>query len=247
MATVPALPEEQELTKGFADVAAVLDDHVKTLRLMEDGPLKASLALEYSHEAKRYLDAVDNSELKIHVGRLYEAHRRASGWLKRLRAPGELSKKFFDDVRSNWEVKRHRLIEEERRRKEQEANLLAAQQRKAEIIHLRRIGKETEAAARAAAPIVPVTVNVDPDMGKPEGEVMVEVWQPKRDESDNIVFSDLTAYLTWIAANPAMQYLVDHKYGKLKKLLTDNRGLIQPPGMEIEHKWEPRTRRERDD
>ena len=247
MPTVPALPEEQEFTKGFADVAATLDGYVKELRGMEDGPLKASIALQYSHEAKRYLDAVDNSELKIHVGRLFQEHRRASGWLKRLRAPGELSKKYFDDIRSDWESKRRRLIEEERRKKEEQANLFAAKQRKAEITHLRSIGKETEAAARAAAPIVPVTVNVDPDMGKPEGEVMVEVWQPKKDESGNIVFSDLTAYLSWIAANPAMQYLVDHKYGKLQKLLTDNRGLIQPPGMEIEHKFEPRTRRESDE
>jgi predicted DNA-binding WGR domain protein len=247
MATVPALPDESEFTKGFADVAATLDSYVKTLRGMEDGPLKASIALQYAKEAQRYLDAVDNSELKAHVSRLYQEHRRASGWLKRVRAPGEVSKKYFDDTRSNWESKRHRLIEEERRKKEQEANLFAAQQRKAEIVHLRKIGKTAEAEARAAAPIVPITVNVDPDMGKPEGEVMVEVWQPQRDESGNIVFSDLTAYLTWIAANPAMQYLIDHKYGKLKKLLTDNRGLIQPPGMEIEHKFEPRTRRESDE
>lgn len=247
MATVPALPEEQELTKGFADVAGILDDHVKTLRGMEDGPLKASLALEYSHEAKRYLDAVDNSELKIHVGRLHEAHRRASGWLKRLRAPGELSKKFFDDVRSNWEVKRHRLIEEERRKKEDEANLLAAQQRKAEVVHLRRIGKEAEAAARASAPIVPITVNVDPDMGKPQGEVMLEVWVPKRDENGKFVFSDRKAYRIWIAEHPEFDYLVEDQYGKMKQLLTANHGIVQPPGLEIERKFEPRTRRESDE
>jgi hypothetical protein len=40
---------------------------------------------------------------------------------------------------------------------------------------------------------------------------------------------------------------MEHKYGKLKKLLTDNRGLMQPPGLLIEHKFEPRTRSANDE
>jgi hypothetical protein len=246
MATVPALPDESEFTRGFADIAGTLDSYEKTLRGMESGTLKASIALEYAQEAKRYLDAVDNSELKIHVGRLYQEHRRASGWLKRLRAPGELLLKYCNDIRGDWEVERRRRRDEEVRKREEQANLFAASQRKAEVIHLRKIGKEAEADVRAAAAIVPITVNVDPDLGKPVGEIMVEVWQPKRDEHGDIVFSDETAYRVWNAANPALHFLMGHNYGKLKKWLTDNNGLMQPPGLEIEHKFEPRTRSEPD-
>jgi hypothetical protein len=44
-----------------------------------------------------------------------------------------------------------------------------------------------------------------------------------------------------------MHHLVKPQYAKLKKLLTDNRGLLQPPGLVIEHKFELRTRMESDD
>lgn len=242
MATEVVELDEQELTKGFADAAALFDGYVKRLRAMEDGPMKTALALEYSQEAKRYLDAVKNSELRDHVTRLHQEHQRASKWLKRVLAPGELCLKYCVDIRRRAEITRQAMIEESRREKERQANLFQEKQRQAEIEHLRELGKEQEAETRAKAPIIPITVNVDRNAGKPAGESTTEVWRPKRDDNGEIVFSDLCSYLAWLVGNPALYYFIKHQYGPIKKWLTDNRGLMQPPGMEIEHTFEPRTK-----
>jgi hypothetical protein len=239
--------DAQEIYKRFEQALLQLTEYSSTLRAMEIGPLKASVALEYAREAKKYIELVEGSELKTQSQRLFEAHRYWSRVLTRTKKPAEILLKYCNDFRSDWEVERRRRVESERHKREQQAKLFSEKQRDAEVEHLKEIGKTQEAEAKAAAPILPVTVNIDPDMGKPEGEVMVEVWQPKRDESGNIVFSDICSYLAWIAGNPPMYHLIKHEYGKLKKLLTDNRGMLQPPGLEIEHKFEPRTRRENDE
>jgi hypothetical protein len=231
----------------FEDVWQTLDRRYMALRAMEMGPLKAAIALEYSRDLKAYLDSVDASPLAEQKRRLHEAHKYASGVFNRARKRAEIFLKYCYDVRSDYEIGRRRAVEEERRKKEQQANLFAAQQREAELEHLRKIGKTAEAEAQAVMPLPPVTIVVDADAGKPEGESLVEVWTPQRDEQGEIVFSDLTAYLTWVTSKPEMHYLVKHQYSKLKKLLTDNRGMIQPPGLVIEHKFEPRTLREADD
>jgi len=241
-----ALPEEdpQRLAKPFEIELAELIECGIELRGMRPGPLRANLALEYSQKAKRYLENVEASPLREHARRLHEAHRFVTNLLNRIRKPVEIVLKLCQDIRSDWEIERRRRLAVEQRRLEEEAARQAAAQREAEIEHLKDMGKHEEAELRADDPIVPKAVSVDPDVGKPEGEIMVEVWVPKRDDQGEIVFSDLSAYLRWLADTPAMQYLVSHKYAKLKKLLTDNRGTVQPPGLAIEHKFETRTRRE---
>jgi hypothetical protein len=238
--------DAQRLAKGFEDTLRQLNDYGVELRAMQPSALRASLALEYHHEAKRYLEAVEASELREQARRLHEAHRYATAILQRVRKPADTLITQCSSIRADWEIERRRRIEQERQKREQEATRLAQEQRRAEVAHLRVVGRSAEAESREKAPVVPVAVNVDPDAGKPVGESMVEVWVPKRDDQDEIVFTDLGAYLHWVADNPAMHYLVAHRYAKLKKFLTDNRGLVQPPGLAIEHKFEPRARTEPD-
>lgn len=252
--TLPAVLEQDPnaIAHSFHASAAELQKKYDELRAEKPGPIKAAMALELGQDAKRYLEEVDASEVNIQRRRLWESHRSWNKVYKVARSPGELSLKYSLDVRAEWEIERRRLRDEEQRKRELQANLDAAQQRAAEVEHLRAIGKEDEACAKEAAPIVPITVSVDPDLGKPAGEIMVEVWQPKRDENGNFVFrlevdDDEMAYRRWITENVAMWHLMDYEYGKTKRMLTDNRGMVQPPGLEIEHNFEPRTRREDDD
>jgi hypothetical protein len=231
----------------FEEIWLTLDARYTRLRAMVMGPLKAAIALEYAKELKGYLDALANSPLAEQKRRLYEAHKYASGVYNRASKRAEIFLKYCNDTRSDWEIVRRREVDELRRKKEQEEQASLFAQREAELEHLRKIGKVAEAEVKEAAPLPPVTVVVDADAGKPEGESLVEVWVPKRDEQGEIVFSDLTAYLVWVTSKPEMHYLVKHQFAKLKKLLTDNRGMIQPPGLVIEHKFEPRTLRESSD
>ena len=243
---VPAIPGEdpQRLAQPFQLELKELIECGVELRSMQPSLLRANLALEYSQRAKRYLDEVDSSPLREHARRLHEAHRFATALLNRVSKPAQQVLRLCMDVRSDCEIERRRRLEVARQALEAEAARVAAEQRKAEIEHLQEIGRTDEAEARAEEPVVARAVNLDPDQGKPEGEIMVEVWVPKRNDSGEIVFSDLSAYLKWLAETPAMQYLIAHRYAKLKKLLSDNRGTVQPPGLEIEHKLESRTKRE---
>jgi hypothetical protein len=239
--------DTQRLAKVFEDPRQLMAGYEAELREMPLGPLKANLAVEYAREAKRYLEAVENSELREHARDLHKAHSFATKILNRLEDPAKSLARYCSGSISDWEIERRRRIEAERRTREEEANRLAAEQRQAEVEHLKQIGRPDEATAKALAPVIPISVSVDPDAGKPEGASTVEVWVPKRDEDGQIVFSNLGAFLTWVAGRPEMHYLVEFKYGKLKKLLTDNRGMVQPPGLEIERKFEPRTRMEQSD
>jgi hypothetical protein len=235
--------DAQRFVQQFEQLWQGFDEKYAMLRNMRNGPGRAALALETSQELKDYLEAVDASPMEAQKRRLFEAHRYASDVVKRVRKRAEILFKFCSDVRSQCELERQRAIEDERRQREAQANLFAAQQRQAEIEHLKQIGKEKEAEVRAAAPVVPVTVNIDSDAGKPAGEIMIEVWVPKVDENKQFVFSDRSAYRHWIADHPEFDYLIEDKFGKVKKLLTDNHGLVQPPGLIIEQKYEPRTRK----
>lgn len=244
--TLPAVAEKDPnaLASTFAPDATDLKEKYDQLRAEPMGPMKAAMALEFAQDAKRYLEKVDASEINIQRKNLWDSHRVWNKVYKVARAPGELLLKYSLDERAGWEVIRRANIEKERQKREQQANLFATEQREAEVAHLREIGRDDEADIKAAAPIVAPPVSVDPDMGKPAGEIMVEVWQPELDESGEIVFDDICSYLAWIAGNPPMYHLIKHEYGKLKKLLTDNRGMLQPPGLKIVHKFEPRTRME---
>jgi hypothetical protein len=245
---LPTISEQDPnaIAQSFHPNVSDLTEKYDQLRSENTGPIKAAMALEFSLDAKRYLELVDASELRIQAKRLWDSHRTWNKVLKVARAPGEVLLKYCVDIRSEWEIIRRANIEKERQRREQEANLFATMQREAEVAHLRGIGRDQEAEAKAAAPITAVTVNVDPDLGKPAGEIMVEVWQPKRDENGDFVFEDEAAYRRWVTENVAMWHLMSHEYGKVKKLLSDNRGMLQPPGLVVEHKFEPRTRREPD-
>jgi len=246
MEQVPAILQEdpQQLAQPFDVDLRLLIDCGNELREMKPSLLRANLALEYSQKAKRFLEEVEASPLREHARRLHEAHRFSTTLLNRVSKPAQMVLRLCMDIRSDWEVERRRRVEAERRKLEAQAAHLAEEQRKAEVEHLQELGKPEEAEARAQEPLFAPPVAVDPDLGKPQGEIMVEVWVPKKDESGEIVFSDLSAYLRWLADTPAMHYLVAHKFAKLKKLLTDNRGTVQPPGLVIEHKFESRTRRE---
>jgi len=236
--------DPQRLAKPFEIDLKELIDCAIELRSMKPSALRANMAHEYAQRAKRFLDEVEASPLREHARRLHEAHRFATQLLNRVRKPVEMLQKLCSDIRSDWEVERRRRLEAGCRRLEDGAKRLAIEQRAAEVEHLKDMGKHEEAELRADDPIVPKAVSVDPDMGKPEGEVLVEVWIPERDERGEIVYSDFGAYLAWVAANPPMYHLVKSQFGKLKKLLTDNRGMLQPPGLKIEHKFETRTRAE---
>jgi hypothetical protein len=239
--------DTQRLAQTFDDPRRLMAAYEAELREMPLGALKANLAVEYQREAKRYLEAIKNSALHEQTRRLHEAHSYSSKMERRYEQPGESLSRYCSAAISDWEIERRRRIETERRTREEEANRLAAKQRQAEIEHLKEIGRPDDAAAKALAPVIPISVSIDPDAGKPDGASMVEVWVPKRDESGKLVFTDLGAFLTWVAGRPEMHYLVEFKYGKLKKLLSDNRGMVQPPGLEIERKFEPRTRMEQSD
>jgi hypothetical protein len=235
--------DAQRFVQQFDQLWQDFDERYNMLRAMRNGPVKASLALETSQDLKSYLEAVDASPMEAQKRRLFEAHRYASDVVKRVRKRAEMFLKFCSDIRSQCELERQRAVEDERRKRESQANLFAQQQREAEVKHLEEIGKPEEAKVRAAAPVIPITVNVDSNAGKPEGETLVEVWVPKRDEAGEIMFTDQTAALTWLTANPAFHHLVQWQFGKLKKILTENRGMLQVPGMIIERKFEARTRR----
>lgn len=244
----PLIPQEdaQKLAKPFEDIVKDLVEHSIELRSMKPGALRTNMALEYAREAKAYLDMVDSSPLREHTRRAYDVHRFLSRLVQRLKKPAEILKKQCDDIRVDWEHRRIAANEEDRRVREEEGNRQLLEQRTAEILHLRRLGKDQDAVALAAKPITPISVAVDKDAGKPEGEVMVEVWVPKRD-GDRIVFSDRSRYLHWIADHPEFDFLLEDRYGKLKSLLTANRGMLVPPGLEIEHTFEPRTRKADDE
>ena len=240
--------DAQRLTQTFGqsfEVAAEeLDELYQMLRAMPTSRAKAEFALEVAQKCKRYIEQIDTSEPREIATNLDKAHKIFLRAITRWRKRGEIPLKYCNDSRSEWERERLRINEDNRRKQEQEQNLFAAKARERELEHLRKIGKAAEAEQLAAAPVRPVTVSVDPDAGKVEGEIMVETWTAKKDESGEIVFSDLTAFLKWVSENPPMHHLVKVQFGKLKKLLTDNRGMLQPPGLEIEHKFEPRTRME---
>jgi hypothetical protein len=224
-----------------------LDELYQMLRAMPVSRVKAELALEIAQKCKRYIEQIDTSEPREIATNLDKAHKIFLKAITRWRKRGEIPLKYCNNTRSEWERERLRINEENRRKKEEQQNLFAAEARQRELDHLKKIGKRAEAEQLAAVPLRPVTVPVDPDAGKVAGEIMVEVWTAKKDESGEIVFGDLTAFLRWVAENPPMHHLVKPQYGKLKKLLTDNRGLLQPPGLLVEHKFEPRTRMESDD
>jgi hypothetical protein len=242
--------DPQAIANTFAAARGDMISKYEALRDMESSPIKEAMAREFLKDAKRYQAAIDGSELKTQNTKLREVSQYWSKILKHARAPGELLETLCKSEISNAEGNRRRMIAAEQQRREQEANLYAAQQRKAELEHLRKIGKTAEAEARAAAPIVPVTVQIDPNFGKPANadEIMVEVWVPKRDEQGDFVFrqganDDEAAYRTWITNNAAMWHLQSFEYGKTKRLLTDHRGMLQPPGLVIERKFEPRIRK----
>lgn len=237
----------QTFGKSFEVAADELDELYQMLRAMPLSRAKAELSLEVAQRCKRYIEQIDTSEPREIATNLDKAHKIFVRAITRWRKRGEIPLKYCNDTRSEWERERLRINEETRRKKEEQQNLFAAQARQRELEHLRKIGKAAEAEQLAAVPVRPVTVPVDPNAGKVEGEVMVEIWTAKKDEFDQIVFADLTAFLRWVAENPAQHHLVKVQYGKLKKLLTDNRGMLQPPGLIIEHKFEPRTRMEADE
>jgi hypothetical protein len=238
--------DAKRLAKNYEQEQRALAECIEELRELKPSARKAQKAFEYSQQARRYLDAVEHSELREHTRRLHQAHRYMSSLLNQLRKFGEEKLEYCQQVRVEWEIERRRQLEDERRKREAEANRLAEEQRQAEIEHLRDIGRDAQAEALETAPVVPISVSVDANAGRPDGEIMIEVWTPKVDDNDEIVFSDRKAYLLWIAERPEFHYLIEHKYGKLKKLLTDNRGMVQPPGLEIEHKFEARTRQAND-
>jgi len=242
--SLATLEEIRNAAQEIDQTWQTMDQRYNKLRAMEEGPLKAAIALKYSKELKTYLEFIDASPLAQQKRRTYEVYRYALDVYNRATKRADIFLNYCKEVRSNWETERLRLIEAERREKESQANLLVAQQRQAEVDHLKKIGKPAEAELVAAAPIIPVTVTVDQDAGKPEGESLVPVWVPKCDERGEIEFSDLTAFLVWVAGTPAHHHLVKPQYGPLKKLLTANRGIVQPPGLVVEKKFEARTLRE---
>jgi hypothetical protein len=234
--------DANRLAKGFEQRLLEITEWGVELRTMKPTLMRANLALERSKEIRKYLEDVEASDLREFARRMYELHKFLTALLKRIKNPAEVVGKFCADIRADYEADRRRKIEAERRTREEQANALVQAQRAAEVNHLNEIGRPTEAANLAAAPIPPVSVNVDQDAGKVEGEIMVEVWVPKLDDNEEFIFTDLTGFLHWIADKPEFHYTLSHKFGKWKKLLTDNRGLLQPPGMVIEHKFEARTR-----
>jgi len=239
--------DTQSIVRTFDDPLREMTEMTTELKAMQPSPTKARLALEYAQYARRYMDAVDASPLTAHKQRLHESHRFITGTINKVRKPAEIFFKFCNDTRSECEVVRRMKNEADRQKKEAEVNRQAQEARQAEVEHLREIGKTEEAEARAQEPVTAITVSINEDRGKPTGEMFVEVWVPRRDDAGEVCFSDRTAYLKWIADRPEMHHLIDHNYGRIKKLLTDNRGLVQPPGLIIDHKFEPRTRREVDD
>ena len=244
-ATLPSETEARRMIAPFLGDLGTVEAKKAELLAMEPGPLRANLALEYARDVKRVKDAYDKSELREHILSLHRTHRFFSGIVqKRLVDPVDDLLKLCNRIRADWEVQRRRQIEETRRQKEAQLKLAIELEREAEVQHLHEVGRHEEAEVRAEAPLEVPAVNIDEDAGKPAAESMVEVWRPQRDADENIIFSDLAAYLRWVADNPAMHHLIAHQFGKLKKLLTDNRGLLQPPGLAVEHSFEPRTRPE---
>jgi hypothetical protein len=239
--------DAQQLARPYEDTLKNLIEHSIELRGMKPGALRTNMAIEYAREARSYLETVEASALREQTRHAYDVHRFLSRLVQKLKKPAEILKKQCDDIRVDWEHSRRANIEEDRRRREEEANQQLLEQRRAEVAHLQELGKDQEAAELAGKALTPISVAVDGNAGKPEGEVMVEVWVPKRDETERIVFSDRSKYLHWIADHPEFDFLLEDRYGKLKALLTANRGMLVPPGLEIEHTFEPRTRREADD
>jgi len=245
MDQVPATQEDaNRLAKGFEQRLQEITEWGVELRSMKPTLMRANLALERSKKIRLYLDDVEASDLREFARRMHELHKFLTALLKRIKNPAEVVGKFCADIRTDYEVDRRRKIDADRRVREEKANALVQAQRAAEVQHLNDIGRTVEAATLAAAPVPAVSVSVDQDAGKVEGEIMIEVWVPKRDESGQIVFSDFGAFVHWVADRPEFYYLVTAEYGKLKQLLTSNRGMVQPPGLEVEHKFEPRTRTE---
>lgn len=233
--------------QNFEVAAAELDELYQMLRSLPLSRSKAELALEVKQKATRYIQQIDSSEPREIATNLDKAHKIFVRAITRWRKRGELPRKLADDVLSDWENQRLRNIEEDRRKREAEANAAKAKEREAELQHLREVGKSQEAQQLELTPVRPVSVPFNPDAGKTEGVSMVRVWVPECNEQGEIVFDDEAAYRAWANSNVAFWPLMSHEYGKLKRLLTDNNGMLQPPGLKIVQKFEPRTRRESDE
>lgn len=239
--------EARRLASTFDDERRQLAEWEAELREMKMGTLKAHLILERKRDVKAIRAMVENSEFHERKRNAYDLHRYLSRIENQVLKPCDLLDRYMDGELSDWEIERRRRVELERRKLQEEVDRQALEQRQAEIEHLQENGRADEAAAKAAAPIIPISVSVDSDAGKPDGVSMIEVWVPKRDEHGRFVFSDRKAYRQFIADHPEFDYLVEDQYGKVKQLLTANRGMIQLPGLEIERKFEPRTRMEADE
>src|SRR6266851_1133241 len=222
-------------------LAADLDE----LKSIDPSPLKASMALELARKVKQAQTAFQQSEERQRVYELGKTFRWLSSIMTaRVINPLEDALKTCSKIRSDWEIQRRRLVAETIRQRESQQSLELKAERVAQVQHLQEIGKPEQAEVLQAAPLPVVAVNVDEDLGRPTDESLVEVWAPELDTDGEVVFSDRKAFYTWVAENESMHHLVGVKLGKLKKLLTDNRGVVQPPGLKIAHRFEPRTRQE---
>lgn len=235
--------QAERMVEPYSTAVSALAAGKAELASMRPSAIKAALALDYSRQVKAVLARYDKSELRQQILSLHRAHRFFTSMVHaRLLDPADDFLAYCSGVRADWEIERRRRIEEGRRQRENQLKLDMEVERQGQVDHLKTLGRTDEAEALAAEPLQPVSVSVDTEAGKPTDEMMVEFWRPQTDAHGDVQFSDLGAYLRWIAENPAFYYLVDHKFGELKKLLTENRGLLQPPGLLVEHRFEPRTR-----
>lgn len=235
--------QAQRMVEPYQTAIRALAAGKAELAAMKPSAIKAALALDYAQKVKAVLARYDKSELRQQILTLHRAHRFFTQMVRdQLQNPADDFLLYCARIRGDWEVERRRRIEEGRRQRESQLKLDMEVERQGQVDHLKTLGRTDEAEALAAEPLKPVSVSVDTEAGKPADEMMVEFWRPQTDAHGDVQFSDLGAYLKWIAENPAFYYLVDHKFGELKKLLTENRGLLQPPGLLVEHKFEPRTK-----
>lgn len=205
----------------------------------------AQLAQEYDRKAKLWMEGWKREIAPVKAAARAAINEVLALEKRGLQAPETLRIECANLLRGYYQSQRERA-EAEARAQELAAKEAAERQRQAELAHMAAVGRSSqEVQAVRDRPLPPIAVMPDPDAGKIVDISMIDVWLPESDDKREVVFRSpqhFADFLTWVRDNPAFHHLISVNYGPLKKLLSDNRGLLQPPGLTVLKSTEVRNR-----
>ena len=206
----------------------------------------AELAAEYDRQAKAWMEGWRKEVAPAKQAARATLNEVLALEARGLQAPASLRTACGKLIQQYNQVQREKA-EAEARARELRAKEEAEAQRAAELAHMVAVGRPAdEVEAERQRPLPPLASQVDPDAGKVAEITFIDVWLPEcSNGSHEVVFrsqAHFTEFMRWVIDNPAFHHLVSVNYGPLKKLLTDNRGMLQPPGLVVLKTTEVRNR-----